>query len=72
MENSNSCANRAVSHALINRRSLGSLETCISDSKVAVLHAKTTNEGWDQWRLVILMLIALFSMHKTVGKVWDP
>ena len=40
METSNSGANHAVSHALINRRSLGSIETCISDSKVDVLNAK--------------------------------
>ena len=40
METSNSGANHAVSHALINRQSLGSLETCISDSKVAVLNGK--------------------------------
>ena len=39
MGNSNSAANRAVSHALINRRSLVSIETCISDSKLAVLNA---------------------------------
>ena len=47
MENSISGANRAVSHALINRQSLVSIETCISDSKVAILHAKVTDEGRD-------------------------
>ena len=47
METSNSGANRAVSHARITRRSLGHIETCISDPKGDVLHAKTTNEGWD-------------------------
>ena len=47
METSYSCANHAVLHAQITRRSLGSIESCISDPKGAVLHAKTTDEGWD-------------------------
>ena len=42
MEFSNSGANCAVSHAQITRRSLGPLETCNSDPKEAVLHAKKT------------------------------
>ena len=46
METSNSGANCAVSLAQINRRSLGPIETCNSDSKVDVLHAKQTDEGW--------------------------
>ena len=46
METSNSGVNYAVLHAQINRRSLGSIETCNSDPKDAVLHAKTTDEGW--------------------------
>ena len=46
METSNSRANHAVLHAQINRRRLGPIETCNSDPKVAVLHAKTTDEGW--------------------------
>ena len=33
---------------------------------------KTTDEGWDSWRLVILVLITLFCMYKTTGEVWDP
>ena len=48
------------------------IETCNSSPKVAVLHAKTANEGSDTKRLVILMLITLFCMHKTTGEVWDP
>ena len=47
METSKSAANHAVFHAQINRRSLGPMETCNSGPKVAVLIAKTTNEGWD-------------------------
>ena len=35
------------------RLGLGPLETCNSGPKVAVLHAKTTDEGWDPWRLAI-------------------
>ena len=72
METSISGANHAVFHAQITRRSLGSLETCNSDPKVAVLHAKSTDKGWDPQRLVILMLISLFYMHKTTAEVWDP
>ena len=72
MEISNFGAKCAVSHAQVNRRSLGPIETCNSDPKVAVLHAKTTDEGWDQWRLVFLVLITLFCMHKTTGDIWDP
>ena len=34
-------------HSQINRRSLGPIETCNSDPKAAVLHAKTEDEGWD-------------------------
>ena len=71
MEFSNSGANHAVSHAQITRRSLGHIETCNSDPKEAVLQAKYADEGWNQKRLVILKLIALFYMHKTTAEVWD-
>ena len=37
--------------------------------QVAVLHTKTRDEGWDPYRLVILMLITLFCMHKAAGDV---
>ena len=46
MEMINSGSNPAVSHSQITRRSLGPIETCNSDPKDAVLHAKTTDEGW--------------------------
>ena len=72
METSISAANHTVFHAQINRRSLGPIETCNSGPKVAVLIAQTENEGWDPHRLVILMLITLFFMHKSTGEVWDP
>ena len=47
------------------------METCNSGIKVAVLHVKTTNEGWDLERLVILMLKSLFWMHKTTDEGRD-
>ena len=47
METSNSGANHFVFLAQINRRSLGPIETRNSVRKDAVLHAKTTDEGWD-------------------------
>ena len=46
MKMSNSGSNPAVSHAQFTRRSLGPIETCNSDPKDDVLHAKTTDEGW--------------------------
>ena len=47
METSISDANQAVLHAQNDRCGLGPIETCNSNPKVAVLHAKSTDEGWD-------------------------
>ena len=47
METSVSVANHAVLDSQINMRSLGHIEASNSGPKVAVLHAKTTEEGWD-------------------------
>ena len=47
MEISISSAIYALLLAQINRRCLAPLETCNSDPNVAVLRAKTTDEGWD-------------------------
>ena len=33
---------------------------------------KNTDEGWNPYRLVILVQITLFYKHKTTGDVWDP
>ena len=33
---------------------------------------KTTDEGWNTYGLVILVLITLICMHKTTGEVWYP
>ena len=70
IETSNSGANHAVLHALKDISFLGTIETCYSGPEVAVVHSKTTDEGWYKQRLVILILGTLFCMHKTTGEVW--
>ena len=47
METSNSGAKHDVLRAQNDKWGLGPIETCSSDPKVAVLHGKTTDEGWD-------------------------
>ena len=47
MVTSISVANHAVLHEQSVRRGLGPIGTRISDPKGDVLHAKTTDEGWD-------------------------
>ena len=47
METSISGSNHAVLHAQNDRLCLGPIETCYSGPKGAVLHAKTTDQGWD-------------------------
>ena len=63
-----SFVNHAVMFAQNHRWGLGPIEICYSVQKVAVLHPKTTREGWDPWRLVILMLITLFCMQKPLKR----
>ena len=46
METSYSDVNHAVLHAHNDWWGLGPIGTTNSDAKVAVLHAKTTDEGW--------------------------
>ena len=46
METCNSDAKHAVVHAQNDRSYLGPIETSCSGPEVAVLHAKTTDEGW--------------------------
>ena len=41
-------ANHAILNAQNDRLGLGPIETINSGHKVAVLHSKTTDEGWDQ------------------------
>ena len=44
-----------------------------SGHKVAVLHGeKNTDDGWKPYRLVILVQITLFCMHKRTGEVLEP
>ena len=47
METSNSGVNHTVLYAQKDISCLGPIETCYSVAKVAVLHAKATDEGWD-------------------------
>ena len=68
IETSNSFAKDAVFQEQNDRWCLGPIEICYSVQKVAVLHPKTTREGWDPWRLVILMLITLFWMQKPLKR----
>ena len=65
-------ANDAVFHAQNERWGLVPLETSRSGPKVSVLQAKTTDEGWNQERLVILMLGTLFCMKNITSEVCDP
>ena len=65
-------ANHVVLLRQNDRWSLGPIETCNSDPKVAVLPVKTSDAGRDPLRLAILVLKALFWMQKTIGEVWDP
>ena len=47
IETSNSGANHVVLHAQNDRLCLGPIEACYSGQKVAILHPKATDEGWD-------------------------
>ena len=47
METSNSDATHAALQAQNGRWNLEPIEICYLVPKVAVLHAKTTDEGWD-------------------------
>ena len=47
METSDSDATHAALQAQNGRWNQGPIEICYSGPKVAVLHAKTTDEGWD-------------------------
>ena len=63
METSDSAANHAALHSQNDRWGLGTIETWISGPKVAVFHAKATNEGRDPYTLVIVVLKSLFWMQ---------
>ena len=70
-ETSNSDANHAVLHAQNDRWGLVPIETSNSGPKVAVLPAKITDEGWDPYTLVILVVVTLFYKHKMTVEIWD-
>ena len=67
----NSGGNYAVLRAQNDRWGLVPLETCYSGPEVVVFHVKTTGGVFDPQRLVILVLKALFCMHKTTGEGWN-
>ena len=72
IETSDSDAKHDVEHAQRDRSCLGTIENCYSVPEVAVLYGKTTGGVWDAQRLVILILKALFCMHKTTGEGCVP
>ena len=72
IETSNSDANHAVLHAQNDTWGLGSIDIRYSGPKLDGLLARTTDEGWNPERLVILMLGTLFCMQKITSEVWDP
>ena len=72
METSYSGDNQAVLHAQKDRWGLGPMETSNSGANHAVCMHKPTGEVWDQYRLLILVVISLFWMHKTTDEGWDP
>ena len=46
------------------------MQTCKSGPKDAVFMEKNTDEGWNPYRLVILVQITLVCMHKATGYIW--
>ena len=72
METSNSDAKYVVLHAQSDRSCLGLIETCYSVTEAAVLHVKTTGEGWNQYSLDTHVLITLLCVLKTTDEVRDP
>ena len=71
METSTSGTNHNVIHAQNDRWGLGPMETSFQVLITMFFMHKTTNEGRDQQRLVILMLKTLLWMHKTTDEGWD-
>ena len=71
IDTSNSDARQTVLHAQNHRWGLGTIETINSGAYHAVLHTKNTDGVLYPQRLVILVLKALFWMHKTTGESWN-
>ena len=64
METSDSGANHDVLHAQNHKWGLGPTETSNSDAEALFWMQKSIGEVWDPWRLVILVLKALFFIQK--------
>ena len=64
LETSISDVNQAVLHVQNDRWSQGPIQAFNAAPKVALLHAKATDESWDQYRLVSLVLKSLFCIEK--------
>ena len=71
IETSNSCAKVADLHAQNHTWGLGPIQTFKTGPKVTVCKKKHTDKAWNQYRLVILVQIMLFCMHKTAGEAWN-
>ena len=72
IETSNSDANHAVLHAQNHRWGLERILSFYSCAKHAVMCAQSTDEDWDPYRLVSLVLKVLFCMHKSTDEGWNP
>ena len=72
MENSISDTYNAVLYAHNDWCGLGPIESCNSAPNVAVMDAKTTDEGWNPYRLFFLVLRTLLCVLKPTDEVWDP
>ena len=70
MDTSNSDANHDILHAQNDKWGLGPIDIRYSGPKLDGLLARTTDEGWNPERLVILMLGTLFCMQKITSEVW--
>ena len=72
IETRDSDAKHDVEHAQRDGSCVRHIKNCYSVPEVSVLHGKTTGGVGDPQRLVILVLKALFCMHKTTGEGCNP
>ena len=66
------CSKRADMSAQFHTLGQGTIQTCRSGPKVAVLHAKTSSEVCYPERIVIQGLKSLFCIHKATGDGRNP
>ena len=71
LETCKSGPNVAVLNAQNHRWGLEPIETSYSGANHAVYMHKTTGEGWNSYRLVILVQITPLCIHQTASEVWD-